>query len=415
MSFPVGLVMVLATVWIAHMGRSYPRQGFAWRVCRSSAARWGLFVSAIFCLAYSAGMALSDLCAYGSVSFWLGMNLVFSSLFWVIPTSVLLSSVSVAIAGRGKPARDSSVGRPGAAKGIVAVCALLLAVGLYASLYEPNAVSLTRVTVASRKLPAGSDLRLVQLSDLHIARLGLRERRTLGLVLSERPDVIFLTGDYLDNPKARPKVKEFLSRLHAPFGIFAVAGADDRNSELSNIFEGTSIKILQNETARVEVRKTALTVAGLKPDAPDLRRVFAQVQPDLFTILLSHSPRIFESRPPADLLLAGQSHGGQIAVPALRGMIISYLRGNPRYDEGLFRKGQLAMYVNPGLGMENGDAPRIRCLVPPEVTLITVVGTGPRPEVQPNPAPPPSPEAAPQTPPQAEPPAAPEQPNPTSG
>jgi hypothetical protein len=319
-------------------------------------------------------MSLSDLLAYGGVSFWLGLNLVYSSCFLVIPASVVLSSAVKALARKGK-ARDNGLVRPAWVDwGLTIFCLLLLGLGFYASVYEPNAVQLETVYLTSPKLPAGSELRLVQLSDLHISRLGLREKRTQHLVQRARPDLIVLTGNYLNSPEAASQGRGFLSGLRAPNGVFAVTGVEDAYSDLSRLFEGSGVRLLRDEGVGLVVNGTPIKIVGLTWDRPDFGRAFAGSRPDEFTILLSHSPRVFLSRPPADLLLAGQSHGGEVGIPALRNLIITYLRGDPRYYGGLYRKGKLEMFVSRGLGMEGGDAPSLRFLARPEVTLVVIRG-----------------------------------------
>lgn len=374
MSFSVGFIMVLASAWIAYLASFYPRHGVAWRLCRSSPPLWGGYVAAILCLVYSAGMALSDLLAYGWVSFWLGFNLVYSCCFWVVPAAVAVSALLGTLPKRNKQLHPAS--RPWLAKPITIISLHLLAIAFYASLYEPNAVRLSTVHLASSKLPQGSELRLLHLSDLHISKVGMRENRALRLAQAARPDLILLTGDYLSSAIAAPQARQFLSRLRAPLGVFAVAGAADEHINLSNTLEETHVRLLRDEALDTQVRGIPLRVVGLTWDKPNLQHAFPSANPNVFTIFLSHSPRIFLSRPPADLLLAGQSHGGQVGIPAFRSLIITYLRGDPRYFAGLFRRGNLTMYVSRGLGMQGGDAPRIRFLAPPEVTLIIVKGQG---------------------------------------
>ena len=68
--------------------------------------------------------------------------------------------------------------------------------GLY---FEPLAIQVQQVNVASDRLAhATAPLRIVQLSDTHIERLTQRERDTIRLVNDLDPDLILLTGDYLN-------------------------------------------------------------------------------------------------------------------------------------------------------------------------------------------------------------------------
>jgi uncharacterized protein len=73
-----------------------------------------------------------------------------------------------------------------------------------------------------------------------------------------------------------------------------------------------------------------------------------------------------------DLLLAGHTHGGQIRIPGL-GPLVTFANIKRKSAAGLSRlNGGGYMYVNRGLGMEGGKAPRIRLFCRPEVSVITV-------------------------------------------
>ena len=70
----------------------------------------------------------------------------------------------------------------------------------WGSLYEPFAISTTHQSVQSSALtPNSLPIRLLHLSDLHVERLTHREsQRLLELVEQAAPDIIVITGDYLN-------------------------------------------------------------------------------------------------------------------------------------------------------------------------------------------------------------------------
>jgi predicted MPP superfamily phosphohydrolase len=74
-----------------------------------------------------------------------------------------------------------------------------------------------------------------------------------------------------------------------------------------------------------------------------------------------------------DLLLSGDTHGGQIALPLI-GPLIKVRRWRDRfYEAGLHTApGGTRYYVNRGIGMEGHHVPRVRFNVPPEVTLLEI-------------------------------------------
>lgn len=62
-------------------------------------------------------------------------------------------------------------------------------------------------------------LRIAQLSDVHVgqATSALRIRRAVEAVNEEKPDPVFLTGDYVTHsPKPLPRVRELLAGIEGP-------------------------------------------------------------------------------------------------------------------------------------------------------------------------------------------------------
>ena len=95
--------------------------------------------------------------------------------------------------------------------------------------------------------------------------------------------------------------------------------------------------------------------------------------PDAVNILLQHSPDFLEEAAEAgyDIYLAGHTHGGQVRIP-FYGAVITMSRFGKRYEAGLYSMRDTRMYVNRGLGLEGGWAPRIRLFCRPEVTVLNL-------------------------------------------
>ena len=85
-------------------------------------------------------------------------------------------------------------------------------------------------------------------------------------------------------------------------------------------------------------------------------------------LLLVHRPELFPqaARLGFDLVLAGHTHGGQLALPTPGGAL-NVARIITRYTRGLYRENGCVLYVNRGLGMA-GPAIRFNC--PREIALL---------------------------------------------
>ena len=112
-----------------------------------------------------------------------------------------------------------------------AVLVVLVTVGAgftYIRYIEPNWIMVTRLRVTHDGLAqALGKARVVQLADLHIERVGMRERALVARVNAYRPDWIVITGDLINDRKGWVNALEVISRLRAKQGIWVVPGNTD--------------------------------------------------------------------------------------------------------------------------------------------------------------------------------------------
>ena len=291
---------------------------------------------------------------------------------------------------------------PGAWWPVPALLALLLVellvLGLvaYGTLVEPFRVQVTYLEVCNAKLSnPGSHLRIVQISDLHVERLSRRERDLPALVAELAPDLIVLTGDFLntsynDDPQALADLRTVLEQLDAPAGIYAVWGTIevDLPPLLRPLLDELGIVVLEEAVAGVpcgdeKATDPELWLVGLSctRDLVDagarLRALMGELPPKAFSLLLYHTPDLMPQAAALgiDLYLAGHTHGGQWRVPGF-GAILTSSQHWKRYEAGLYHEGDTTLHVSRGLGMEGFGTPRARFFCPPEVVSITLCGEG---------------------------------------
>ncbi len=269
----------------------------------------------------------------------------------------------------------------------LAVNLLLSSVQVYAYMVEPMWIETTEHTLTFDDLdPNLPPVRVVQIADLHIERNSRREAAVLERVNELQPDLIVLTGDYLnlsylDDPTSVEHFRHFASQLHAPYGVYAVRGNMDSARDMPRLMEGTGIVWLEQEATTVHVRGQAITLVGVpcrhrsEGDEAQLREAMAGIEADAFVLLLYHSPDLIAEAAelPVDLYLAGHTHGGQIRLPLI-GPLVTYSRYGRRYAAGLFTEGNTVMYVSRGIGLEGGGMPRARFLCRPEVAVFELGG-----------------------------------------
>ncbi|MBN1890747.1 MAG: metallophosphoesterase [Thermoflexales bacterium] len=282
--------------------------------------------------------------------------------------------------------RRTPSARPGEMIAFVAALNVaILACEAYGLYVEPFNLSVTQAQLA---LPASfnppTKLRIVHLSDLHMERTTQREQAVLDRLSQIEPDLILLTGDYLnlsyvDDPLARAHARDFLRQLHAPYGVYAVSGTVDGGDVMDDLFADIAhITVLSDETARLEVNTHAIYLVGVANlgwarDRRSLQALMDGLPKNSYSILMYHTPDLIEtaSELGVDLYLAGHTHGGQIRLPWF-GAIVTASRYHKQYESGLYQLGPTQLYVSRGIGMEGLIAPRARFLCPPEVVEITL-------------------------------------------
>lgn len=226
----------------------------------------------------------------------------------------------------------------------------------YGGVYEPNDIEVVRRSVRIRNLPSRLDgLTAAQISDLHLREAHEAHQRVVDLVRGLRPDVIFFTGDLVDDGAAVSSALDIFKGLQAPGGTWAVLGNSDHSAEVVETMPAelktAGVRFLVNESAELE---DGLWIAGVDDPSnsrADLGSALRDVPAGSPRILLAHSPDIVTDVQGArlDLILAGHTHGGQISLPFFNGAWL--LDGASRqYVEGLFEVDGSPLYVNRGIG-----------------------------------------------------------------
>ncbi|MGC9349864.1 MAG: metallophosphoesterase [Anaerolineae bacterium] len=264
---------------------------------------------------------------------------------------------------------------------VILVNALITVIAFYATWIEPF-----RIEVAHRTYPVaggGGDRprRFAHVSDIHFEGPSPRERGLLELLKAHAPDVVLLTGDYLNlssvyDPEAQQGVRELLASIEAPLGIYAITGSPvvDIQGIVPEIFEGLPIHWLDDDAAPIVIDECPIWLMGVRNtynearDAAALQRLAAALPEDSTRILLYHTPDLMPVAAALgiDLYLCGHTHGGQLRLP-FYGALATSSKWGKRYEHGAYREGNTTLYVSRGLGVEGLGAPRARFLAPPEI------------------------------------------------
>lgn len=257
------------------------------------------------------------------------------------------------------------------------ICAgLLVAIGW--GFYEPYTYEVTRTEIHSAKITKA--VRIVQLSDLHSDTSSRLEEKLPGIIRELKPDLILLTGDYINSAASLPVCRKLFSELPLIAPSYGVKG----NWEAwwfgdFDMFGGTGVKDIGGMAMPVNLNGNEIWLCGsVVDDEGKAHEPLRSMPESRYRIFLHHFPSAWiDANRYCDLHLAGDTHDGQIVLPLL-GPVARIKRGDGKfYPHGLQQHGNIKVYVNRGIGMEGGMTPRIRFNCPPEIAVIDLLPQAP--------------------------------------
>ncbi len=270
-----------------------------------------------------------------------------------------------------------------------AACTLVVVLCvLYGYFIEPRWVEYRVIRLPIKGIPSGKTVRLAHLTDFHYETRawGWPAEPVLAAVASMAPDMICLTGDYLNAREEAGAFRPWLERLKAIAPTYAVLGNWDFNmARGGQLVRDLGIPILDGSwqdcaPASVPVRLIGVALWSDVP-APDTQAM----KTDRPVIVLQHTPDGFPAAAAASaaLYLAGHTHGGQVCLPVY-GPVVTLARTGRRYASGLYKSGETYGFTSRGLGMEGGHAPRVRFFARPQVVLFELVSPDAAPAPEPD-------------------------------
>jgi predicted MPP superfamily phosphohydrolase len=288
-------------------------------------------------------------------------------------------------------------------RGAGAISLGTLGLGGWTFVLEPGfLLDVTRYSVTPPKWPAGLELKIAVIADVHACDPWMpaaRIQRICEAVNALKPDVIVLLGDYYGGTDVMTQAVhpdewgEAFSTLRAPHGVFGVLGnhdiwhgplpnmPGDDGETVTRTLRHASVRVLDNQSVRLVKDGIGFWMMGLADQMAhrisrgrfigrdDLDGTLASVTDDAPAILLAHEPFIFPRVPErVSLSLCGHTHGGQVDLPII---------GNPFLRKRLPREhvyghvseGGRNMIVSAGLGVSIIPA---RFMRPPEIVLVTL-------------------------------------------
>ena len=231
------------------------------------------------------------------------------------------------------------------------------------------------------------DLRIVELSDLHLAQFGENNNTLVDKVAALKPDLIAVVGDMTmeDNPDHSIAIS-LTERLAKIAPTYYSAG----NHEYTDILHNEKSTLIQDITnagavylddayqeAKIGYNKLIIVGVCKRPggllqyqSTRDMMERLSQEKE--FKLFLSHYPELFISDMegfPMDLALCGHAHGGWARIPGIGGVYAPDQGLFPKYTEGMRELCGSQVVISRGLGNSH-IIPRINNA--PELVVIDV-------------------------------------------
>lgn len=250
--------------------------------------------------------------------------------------------------------------------------------------------------VESDKLSA--PVRIALLTDLHSCKYGENQKNLIEAVQEQNPDLVLLGGDIFDDNGSYDNAELTVRQLAEQYPCYYVTGNHEYwgydVGTILDIVKDCGVNILAGECDTITINGQMLSICGV--DDPDAEVYMAEGEPverqleradeaakvaekavgeEIFSVLLSHRPELFETyqKYDFDLVLSGHAHGGQWRIPGLlNGLYAPHQGLFPEYAGGRYDYAGGTMIVSRGLARESTLAPRI--FNRPELVIIDVYG-----------------------------------------
>lgn len=272
----------------------------------------------------------------------------------------------------------------------IALGGVVVALFGYAMLVGQFKLQVRELDLTFPNLPEAFDgYTILHLSDLHLTKLGLLEKKLMGFISQREVDTCLVTGDVTANPRASDIFRRVCSVISHRDPLYMVLGNSEHKPWLDSemlvsalTFDG--LHMLINNSDAIERDGQRIVLVGVD-DAyshlADVEKAFDGVDASEFIIFLTHCPSTTPQAMDhgADLILAGHTHGGQVRFPGIN-WFWTHMRANQALNDGLYtpqdltrilrrNAGHTTLFVSRGVGTSRIH---IRLLCHPEIAFITL-------------------------------------------
>ena len=153
----------------------------------------------------------------------------------------------------------------------------------------------------------------------------------LKTIEAQNPDLLVIAGDFVDDWSRKEDLERACAALGEtkfPYGVWYVFGNHDAGSfarrdfsasELEEALRGCGVHVLADQWEEVDGRfivagRKDASAGAFRGSRKDMTSLLAGADTEKYILVLDHQPSDYENeaRSPADLVLSGHTHGGQL-------------------------------------------------------------------------------------------------------
>jgi uncharacterized protein len=259
----------------------------------------------------------------------------------------------------------------------IAGLAVLAIVSLLILFGHLNAINprIKEISLSIFKQVSGwNKMKLVMVSDIHLGALvgEEREKKLVGLINKQQPDLVILCGDIVDGDIGevlRKNLGRHIQEIKAPLGMYAIPGNHEYIGGIAKTLpylESINIRVLRDQT--VTLPNGIQLVGRDDRDGERMANIPRKTLSQLLVgidrtkpvFVLNHQPVNLDeaAKEGVDLHLSGHTHNGQLWP-------LNYMTKAIYEDSwGLLKKGDTNFYVSSGFGtwgppVRTGNTPEI--------------------------------------------------------
>ena len=244
---------------------------------------------------------------------------------------------------------------------------IISSIVLYSRFIGTNGLAIKETAIVDSNLPKNFyGLKIVQISDIHYKVTTTKEE--LKKVVKEinllKPDIVILTGDLFDSnieytEKDFKNLKKILKNIDYNINKYAIKGEDDLkiNKWEEVISESNFIDLNDKHEFVYSNGIDPLLLVGISSNykknhiKKTLESIYEEINTEYkYSILLLHEPDVIDDIDYSkfNLILAGHTHGGQVKLPFIGGIIKD--KYGKTYTNDYYDLGNTKLYVSSGIG-----------------------------------------------------------------